>query len=202
MPSSATSCSRSTRRSTRRSRHDRHGGLLPPRAVARLEDDPPAAVEKAVGLIEKIGRAHGVEHPIQMTVATTDGASIWAFRYSSEGSSRSLFFSTAVETLRAHYPDLALLLTSPTRRASSSRSRSASSRAPGTRVRSRATASSRRGRTSYGRSRRAGRRRKNRLGSAVGHRARPGAHRPLPRPRPEARRGPGSSACAPRRARR
>jgi hypothetical protein len=62
-----------------------------------------------VGLIEKVGRAHGVEHPIQMTVATTDGASIWAFRYSSEGSSRSLFFSTAVETLRAHYPDLALL---------------------------------------------------------------------------------------------
>lgn len=74
-----------------------------------LEDDPPDAVEKAVGLIEKIGRAHGVEHPIQMTVATTDGASIWAFRYSSEGSSRSLFFSTAVDTLRAHYPDLALL---------------------------------------------------------------------------------------------
>jgi predicted glutamine amidotransferase len=74
-----------------------------------LEDDPPGAVEKAVGLIEKVGRAHGVEHPIQMTVATTDGSSIWAFRYSSEGSSRSLFFSTAVETLRAHYPDLALL---------------------------------------------------------------------------------------------
>jgi predicted glutamine amidotransferase len=70
-----------------------------------LEDDPPGAVARAVGLIEATGRAHGVEHPIQMTVATTDGQSVWAFRYSSEGSSRSLFFSTSVTTLRELYPD-------------------------------------------------------------------------------------------------
>ena len=70
-----------------------------------LEDDPPAAVERAVGFIEETGRRHGVEHPIQMTVATTDGSRMWAFRYSSEGSSRSLFFSTLVDTLRAEYPD-------------------------------------------------------------------------------------------------
>jgi glutamine amidotransferase len=70
-----------------------------------LQDDPPGAVEQAVGVIEETGRRHGVELPIQMTVATTDGVSVWAFRYSSEGSSRSLFFSTAVETLRALYPD-------------------------------------------------------------------------------------------------
>ena len=44
-----------------------------------------------------------------MTVATTDGSSVWAFRYSSERDSRSLFFSTAVETLRAQYPDNPLL---------------------------------------------------------------------------------------------
>ncbi|MFN8186904.1 MAG: class II glutamine amidotransferase [Gaiellales bacterium] len=74
-----------------------------------LEDDPPAAVERAVGLIEATGRRHGVEHPIQMTVATTDGATVWAFRYSSERSSRSLFHSTAVETLRAQYPDNVML---------------------------------------------------------------------------------------------
>ena len=40
-----------------------------------------------------------------MTVATTDGASVWAFRYSSEGTSRSLFYSTRVDTLRDQYPD-------------------------------------------------------------------------------------------------
>jgi glutamine amidotransferase len=70
-----------------------------------LQDDPPLALERAVGLIEETGRRHGVAQPIQMTVATTDGSSIWAFRYSSEGRSRSLFYSTAVETLRAQYPD-------------------------------------------------------------------------------------------------
>jgi len=76
-----------------------------------LEDDPPSAVERAVGLIEATGQAHGVEHPIQMTVATTDGTSLWAFRYSSERNSRSLFYSTDVETLRAQYPDHPLLYT-------------------------------------------------------------------------------------------
>ncbi len=74
-----------------------------------LEDDPPLAVERAVGLIEETGQRHGVEHPIQMTVATTDGDSVWAFRYSSEGSSRSLFFSTDVQTLRHQYPDNPML---------------------------------------------------------------------------------------------
>jgi len=70
-----------------------------------LENDPPGAVERAVGLIEHVGHRNGIEHPIQMTVATSDGESLWAFRYSSEGKSRSLFYSTAVHTLRAQYPD-------------------------------------------------------------------------------------------------
>jgi glutamine amidotransferase len=70
-----------------------------------LEDDAPGAVERAVGFIEATGTRHGVADPIQMTVATTDGSSTWAFRYSSEGASRSLFYSTAVASLRAQYPD-------------------------------------------------------------------------------------------------
>jgi glutamine amidotransferase len=74
-----------------------------------LEDDPPAAVERAVGYIEHVGRSHGIEHPIQMTVATTDGERMWAFRYSSEQKSRSLFFSTRVDTLRDQHPEVALL---------------------------------------------------------------------------------------------
>jgi len=70
-----------------------------------LEKDPPEAVARAVGLIEEIGHRNGVEHPIQMTVATTDGTQVWAFRYSSEGDSRTLFYTTAVATLRELYPD-------------------------------------------------------------------------------------------------
>ena len=41
-----------------------------------LADDPFAAVARAVGLVEKVGREHGVEYPVQMTVATTE----WRFR--------------------------------------------------------------------------------------------------------------------------
>ena len=74
-----------------------------------LEDDPPGAVARAVGLIEEIGRKHGVEHPVQMTVATTDGVRVWAFRYSSEGRSRTLFYSTRVDTLRQQHPEVAVL---------------------------------------------------------------------------------------------
>jgi glutamine amidotransferase len=76
-----------------------------------LEDDPPAAVAAAVGLIEETGRRHGVEHPIQMTVATTDGTTVWAFRYSSEHDSRSLFYTTDVPTVRELHPELAILQT-------------------------------------------------------------------------------------------
>jgi predicted glutamine amidotransferase len=74
-----------------------------------LEDDPPGAVERAVGLVESIGHRHGVDHPIQMTVACSDGSSIWAFRYSSDGAARSLFYSTAVSALRQLHPDAPVL---------------------------------------------------------------------------------------------
>jgi len=74
-----------------------------------LEDDPPAAVAEAVGLIEEVGRKHGVENPIQMTVATTDGNRVWAFRYSSQHESRSLFYSTNVPALRELHPEVEIL---------------------------------------------------------------------------------------------
>lgn len=74
-----------------------------------LRDDPPTAVARAVGLIEDTGHRHGIEHPIQMTVATTDGDTTWAFRYSSVHESRSLFHSENISTLRHQYPDHPML---------------------------------------------------------------------------------------------
>jgi predicted glutamine amidotransferase len=70
-----------------------------------LEDDPVNAVEKMVGFVEAAGRLHGVADPIQMTVATTDGRSVWVFRYSSERDSRTLYFSTRMDDLKALYPE-------------------------------------------------------------------------------------------------
>jgi predicted glutamine amidotransferase len=70
-----------------------------------LEADPPTAVERMVGLVEEVGHRHGTEHPIQMTLGMTDGKSIWAFRYSSERKSRTLFYSTDVRTVRILHPE-------------------------------------------------------------------------------------------------
>ena len=58
--------------------------ILPWRLTLGLTDDPFGAVARAIGLVEKVGHEHGIEHPFQGTVATSNGESIWAFRYSSE----------------------------------------------------------------------------------------------------------------------
>jgi glutamine amidotransferase len=74
-----------------------------------LEDDPVEAVARAIGLVERVGGENGVKHPFQGTIATTDGQRMWAFRYSSEGRSRSLFFTGSVPTLRQLYPESQVL---------------------------------------------------------------------------------------------
>ena len=74
-----------------------------------LESDPVGAVERMVGFVEETGRRYGVELPINMTIATTDGRFVYAFRYSSEGESRSLYFSTRMDALQAMYPESAEL---------------------------------------------------------------------------------------------
>ncbi|MBT8063491.1 MAG: class II glutamine amidotransferase [Gammaproteobacteria bacterium] len=70
-----------------------------------LERDPPGAVQRAVGLIEETARRHGIAPAVTLTVATSNGERTWAFRYSSDGDSRSLYYSTRVETLREQFPD-------------------------------------------------------------------------------------------------
>ena len=74
-----------------------------------LEDDPPDAVARAIGLVEVSGERRGVKYPFQGTIATSDGERLWAFRYSTERKSRSLFFSRDIRTLRALYPDRQIL---------------------------------------------------------------------------------------------
>ena len=70
-----------------------------------LERDPPLAVQRAVSFIEEICGQHGIAEAIRMSVATSDGQHIWAFRYSTEGIPPSLYYSTNVETLREQYPE-------------------------------------------------------------------------------------------------
>jgi hypothetical protein len=74
-----------------------------------LEQDPPSAVARMAGLVERTGCEHGVKSPLHMTVAVTDGQQIGAFRYSTAAASGSLYYSTQVETLRALHTDVAFL---------------------------------------------------------------------------------------------
>ena len=63
------------------------------------------AVARAIGFVEAAGRERGVKYPFQGTIATTDGEKLWVFRYSSEGKSRSLFFSRDIRKVRELYPE-------------------------------------------------------------------------------------------------
>jgi predicted glutamine amidotransferase len=71
-----------------------------------LEQDPVGALERMAGLVEDVADERGIEDPLQMSVAVTDGERIIAVRYSSEGKSRSLYFSTHARVLKEQYPDL------------------------------------------------------------------------------------------------
>jgi predicted glutamine amidotransferase len=71
-----------------------------------LEEDTVAALERMAGFVEDVGERHGIEHPLQMSVAVTNGERIVAVRYSSEGRSRSLYFSTDARTLKQQHPDV------------------------------------------------------------------------------------------------
>ena len=85
---------------------DRHGGAVLP----RLDLRPRRTIRRprsssAVGLVEAVGSRLGIPNPFQGTIATTDGESTWAVRYSSDGKARSLYYTTDVPTLRKLYPD-------------------------------------------------------------------------------------------------
>ena len=49
--------------------------------------------------------ARGVEGAVQATFGVSDGGSLWAVRYSTEGRARSLFASADVEAVRRLHPD-------------------------------------------------------------------------------------------------
>lgn len=71
-----------------------------------LEDDPVSALERMAGHVEEVGERNGVAEPLQMSVAVTDGERVVAVRYSSEGRSRSLYFSTDARVLKQQYPEI------------------------------------------------------------------------------------------------
>jgi predicted glutamine amidotransferase len=70
-----------------------------------LEKDPIVALELTTGLIEATARERGTSGAVQASFGVSDGTSLWAIRYSTEGRARSLFASTDVDAVRRLHPD-------------------------------------------------------------------------------------------------
>lgn len=62
-----------------------------------LERDPPGALARMAALVERLGRAHGVEESLWMTLGVTDGHTLYGVRYASDGQAPTLYYSPAVE---------------------------------------------------------------------------------------------------------
>lgn len=71
-----------------------------------MQEDVIGGVERMVGFIEEVAERRGVENPLQMTLGVSDGRRIYAFRYSSEGKSRTLFHSRSKEAIQELHPDV------------------------------------------------------------------------------------------------
>jgi predicted glutamine amidotransferase len=70
-----------------------------------LEQDPVGALEQTVGFIEATAAEHGVASAVQATFGVSDGESLWAVRYATEGTPRTLFASADVDAVRRLHPD-------------------------------------------------------------------------------------------------
>jgi glutamine amidotransferase len=65
-----------------------------------LRDDPPTALARTLGYVERARKAAGIEQPIFFSACTTDGTRLWAVRYSSSNASRTLYHSRHTHALR------------------------------------------------------------------------------------------------------
>jgi predicted glutamine amidotransferase len=70
-----------------------------------LEEDPIAALEKTIGLIEATADRLGIDDPVQGSFGVSDGTTLWAVRYATNGPPRSLFASASADSIRELYPE-------------------------------------------------------------------------------------------------
>ena len=70
-----------------------------------LEDDPLEALERTIGLVEATAARHGIDDAIQASIGVSNGESLWAVRYSTEGRSRTLFISADVDAIHRLHPE-------------------------------------------------------------------------------------------------
>jgi glutamine amidotransferase len=70
-----------------------------------MDGDVQTGLERMAGMVEHIAELHEVENALQMTLGISDGESLYAVRYSTEGKSRSLFHSASRDATMEIAPD-------------------------------------------------------------------------------------------------
>jgi predicted glutamine amidotransferase len=70
-----------------------------------LQQSPIDALEAALGLIEETAARRGIENAVQGTFGVSDGETLWAVRYASDGNARTLFASCDAESIRNLHPE-------------------------------------------------------------------------------------------------
>lgn len=71
-----------------------------------LEADPLGALARMAGFVEEAGRKRGLSEVLWMTVAVSDGTSIWAVRYASDGDAPTLYYSRDMDDVYRINPAL------------------------------------------------------------------------------------------------
>jgi len=71
-----------------------------------LMDEPVAAMERMVGIIERQAAEMDIEDAVQMTLGVSEGSKILGVRYSTCGHSRSLYHSRSIEALHELRPEV------------------------------------------------------------------------------------------------
>jgi predicted glutamine amidotransferase len=67
--------------------------------------DPIASLERVIGLVEDTLRAHDIEPALQISIGISDGDRLWAVRYASRETPRTLFVSADVASVQALHPE-------------------------------------------------------------------------------------------------
>ncbi|KAA3611756.1 MAG: class II glutamine amidotransferase [Planctomycetota bacterium] len=69
-----------------------------------LRENPLLAMEKMVGLVEAEAREADIADPLYMTAAASNGKALWAFRYTSNGRSPSLYLCRGRAAFQDFHP--------------------------------------------------------------------------------------------------
>jgi predicted glutamine amidotransferase len=74
-----------------------------------LEEDPVAALERTLGLVEVLADRNGIPQALQASIGVSDGERLWAVRYATDATPRTLFHSADIDSLHALHPEDARL---------------------------------------------------------------------------------------------